>query len=71
MQRAARQDKESVPNVRDLQLSANPSNARWITRNEQESGSIPLLGSPEIGLDELITLKAKERRHYVGALIHY
>jgi hypothetical protein len=31
--------------IRDLQASANPCNARPITRNEQVSGSSPLVGS--------------------------
>jgi hypothetical protein len=28
-----------------LQARTNPCNARWITRNEQVSGSSPLVGS--------------------------
>jgi hypothetical protein len=31
--------------MRDLQTRANPCNALWITRNEQVSGSSPLVGS--------------------------
>ncbi len=38
----------------DLQTSATPRNIRSLTRNEQVSGSSPLVGSLDFRLDELI-----------------
>ena len=45
MQHAASQRKENPLDMRDLQEPANPCNALWLTRNEQVSGSSPLVGS--------------------------
>jgi hypothetical protein len=45
VQRRVSRRSENRLNMRDLQLQANPCNARWITRNEQVSGSSPLVGS--------------------------
>jgi hypothetical protein len=45
VQRKARQRKEIGLDIGDLQPWANLCNALWLTRNEQESGSGPLVGS--------------------------
>ena len=45
MQRTARQRKETGLDMRDLHSCANPCNALIITRDEQESGSSPLVDS--------------------------
>ena len=46
MRRRARQRIETGLDIRDLQARATPCNALFITRNEQVSGSSPLVGSP-------------------------
>ena len=45
MQHWAKQRRETGLDMRDMQSCANPSNAYWLTRNEQVSGSSPLVGS--------------------------
>jgi hypothetical protein len=46
VQRGANQGRVTGSSMRHLQTRADPCNVRIITRNEQESGSSPLLGSP-------------------------
>jgi hypothetical protein len=45
VQHRARPRKESGLDMADLQACANPCNNLFITRNEQEGGSSPLVGS--------------------------
>jgi hypothetical protein len=46
VQHAARRSKETGLGMRHLQPSATPCNPLFLTRNEQVSGSSPLVGSP-------------------------
>jgi hypothetical protein len=54
VQHAATRSRESRLDMRVLQPCAHPCATLPITRNEQESGSSPLVGSPEIDLDKSV-----------------
>jgi hypothetical protein len=55
VQHGAKQRKETSLGMGDLQAHASPCGARIIIRNEQKSGSSPLVSALEVGLLKLKT----------------
>ena len=61
MQHGASESKETALYMWDLQPRATPSNGYWLTRNEQVSGSSPLVGTSEIAATATFNLHGPNR----------
>ena len=71
MQHGASQRKEIRLNMRGLQPRASRCNARPITRNEQVSGSSPLVGSLFLPIDKPNTREEETLGDLPGASLHH